>query len=391
MPYSKKSETFLRDYKLLIDFMSSHKFNGLIIYGFLRDGHGGIKAAQDLCEYAKRKGIKIIPGVGINSYGGVYWEGDHKYNLTNWLRMHPELEAKLIRPQNYYEKHYLPLACPSKKEMLDWNREAIQWLCENFEIGGINFESGDYGICQCEICQKRAKKRRDEYMSLEDMVDQYGALFDAAWSVKKDLWLICECYFDNIFDSDKFEPLKKLPQNTIFQWTVNRQYWQKVKKYLTKEHVSKLPGKEKILRTHMGSQWNEERYTLVARTFAEMCQIVSQAEMAGCTIFGEVSDFSVVNEINYLAFEEFACNPQAEWDFFVEDKLGEILGGKELATRYLNLLNTPVDVKSLREAIRETKKTLMIVDEEEVYRRWIWLANRLYALLYDQLKTIKLE
>jgi len=382
--YSKNPETFLRDYKLLIDFMSLHRLNGLIIYGLLRDSHGGIEAARELCRYAKEKEVRILPGVGINSYGGIYYEGDHKYSLNNWLAKHPELRAKTKRP--WFEAI---TACPSKKENIQWHKEAIRWLCENFEIGGINFESGDYGVCQCETCRKRRGEKRDEYMSLEDMSEQYGELFDVAWSVKKDLWLICECYFDNILEPEKFESLKRLSPKTIFQWTINQGYWPKVKEALTKEVVFRLPDGQKVLRTHMGSQWGrpmrKERYMLRAETFAEMCQVVRQAGMDGCTIFGEVSDFNVANEINYLTFEEFSCNPHAEWELFVENNIGAILGGKQLAIGYLKLLDPPGNVESLREAIEETKKALVTVDGE-AHRRWIWLANKLYANLFTQLK-----
>ena len=91
--YSKPKEGFLEDYYRLINFMSKNRINGVTIYGFLRDSHGGIEAAKELCLYAKERGVKILPGVGINAYGGIYFEGNHRYNLTNWLKEHPELRA----------------------------------------------------------------------------------------------------------------------------------------------------------------------------------------------------------------------------------------------------------------------------------------------------------
>ena len=93
--YSKPPEGFLEDYFRLIDFMSLNRIGGVTIYGFLRDCHGGIEAAQKLCKYASERGVRILPGVGINAYGGIYWEGNHRYNLTQWLRQRPELKAVL--------------------------------------------------------------------------------------------------------------------------------------------------------------------------------------------------------------------------------------------------------------------------------------------------------
>src|SRR5262249_5131351 len=76
--YSKPATAFAEDYRRLIDFMSRHRLNGLVIWGFLRDGHGGIEAAQEIARYGKERGVRILPGVGINAYGGIYWEGNHR-------------------------------------------------------------------------------------------------------------------------------------------------------------------------------------------------------------------------------------------------------------------------------------------------------------------------
>ena len=70
-PYCKRAEDFLGDYKRLIDFFSPLGFTGVIMYGFLRDGHGGIEAAQEICRYAREKGMSVLPGIGINAYGGI--------------------------------------------------------------------------------------------------------------------------------------------------------------------------------------------------------------------------------------------------------------------------------------------------------------------------------
>jgi hypothetical protein len=43
------------------------------------------------------KGLPILPGVGVLTYGGVYWEGDHEFNLSNWLDRNPHLVGELPR------------------------------------------------------------------------------------------------------------------------------------------------------------------------------------------------------------------------------------------------------------------------------------------------------
>lgn len=390
-PYLKSKEAFLRDYKRVVDFMSLNRLNGLTIFGFLRDSHGGIETAQELCQYANERGVRIIAAVGINAYGAVYWEGEHEYNLSNWLEKNPHLKAVTKRMEYfsltdfgpiYIPKiHYLDAACPSKPENAQFNINAIQWLAETFEIGGINFETGDYGTCECKDCAERRAKNKQ--WSHEDMAALYPKLFSAAKKKRPDLWNICEAYWDNILNLDVLEPLKKVPQDAVFQYCTNRGYLvDKVFKQLTPEHVTKVPGLQKILRTHMGSQWQNERYTLVADRYAKMMQVAYTNGMHGATIFAEPSDFSVVNEINYLAFARFGYNAKLTWDEFVENDLAPLLGGEKAARDYLDLLDPArhQDNKSLRECLATARQVSDKIDNEDIetHRRWTWLQNNLY-------------
>jgi len=386
--YSKPEEGFLEDYRRLVDFMSLHRLSGVTVYGFLRDNHGGIEAAQELCRYATERGVRILPGVGINAYGGIYWEGNHRYNLTTWLRQHPELRAIFAKPVAFHipdfpklwfpETHYTDAACPSKPENARYHEEAIHWLAETFEIGGINFETGDYGACQCADCT--ARRTADETWSFKDMALLYPRLFEAARRSRPDLWLVSEAYWDNILNLEALAPLAELPEDAIYQFCINRSYWPKVKANLTREHVSHLPRPKNVLRTHMGTQWNHERYELVARRFAEMMQLLHTTGMQGATIFSEVSTFSTVNEINYLAFARFGYEAGLTWEKFVANDLGPLLGGGEAAERYLELLVVPADAQALARAVAEVRE-IAVAQAGEAYRRWVWLQNRLYQKL----------
>jgi hypothetical protein len=386
--YSKPEEGFLEDYRRLVDFMSLHRIGGVTIYGFLRDNHGGVEAAQELCRYANERGVRILPGVGINAYGGIYWEGQHRYNLTTWLRQHPELSAVFEKPVAFHipdfpklwfpETHYTDAACPSKPENARYHEEAVQWLAETFEIGGINFETGDYGACQCPDCT--ARRTTDDTWSLNDMALLYPRLFEAARRSRPDLWLVSEAYWDNILDLDALAPLAGLPDDAIYQFCINRSYWPTLKANLTREHVSHLPRPQNVIRTHMGTQWNHERYELIASRFAEMMQLLHTTGMQGATIFSEVSAFSVVNEINYLAFARFGYEAGLTWEKFVAADLGPLLGGAEAASRYLELLTLPADVPILTRAAAEARD-IAAAQSGEAYRRWVWLQNRLYQKL----------
>lgn len=386
--YSKPAEGFLEDYRRLVDFMSLQRISGVTIYGFLRDNHGGVEAAQELCRYAAERGVRILPGVGINAYGGIYWEGQHRYNLTTWLRQHPELRAIFDKPVAFHipelpklwfpETDYTDAACPSKPENARYHEEAIQWLAETFEIGGINFETGDYGVCHCADCS--ARRRSDETWSLKDMAMLYPRLFAAARRSRPDLWLVSEAYWDNILNLEALAPLAELPEDAIYQFCINRSYWPKVREALTREHVARLPRPKNVLRTHMGSQWNHERYELVAPRFAEMMRLLHASGMQGATIFGEVGAFSTVNEINYLAFARFGYQADLTWRQFVADDLGPLLGGAEAAERYLALLDVPGDRLSLTRAADEARD-IAAAQAGEACRRWVWLQNRLHQKL----------
>ena len=89
-PYGKPANGFLADFERCVDFMSRHRIAAITIFGFFRDSHGGVAAAQELCRYANERGVRIMPGVAINAYGGIVWEMDHPYNLATWLREHLE-------------------------------------------------------------------------------------------------------------------------------------------------------------------------------------------------------------------------------------------------------------------------------------------------------------
>jgi hypothetical protein len=386
--YAKPEEGFLEDYRRLVDFMSLQRIGGVTIYGFLRDNHGGIEAAQELCHYANERGVRILPGIGINAYGGIYWEGSHRYNLSNWLNQHPELRAVRGQPAAFHipdfpklwfpETHYTDTACPSRPENARYHEEAVQWLAETFEIGGINFETGDYGVCQCPDCA--ARRTADETWSLRDMALLYPRLFEAARQSRPDLWLVSEAYWDNILNLDALAPLANLPADAIYQFCINRSYWPQLKANLTREHVSRLPRPKNVLRTHMGTQWNHERYELIARRFADMMQLIHTTGLQGATIFSEVSAFSVVNEINYLAFARFGYEAGLTWEQFVANDLGPLLGGVEAAERYLELLVVPTEAQSLTRAAAEARD-IATAQSGEIYRRWVWLQNRLYQKL----------
>jgi len=136
---SKGKENFLHDYQKAIDFMAEHGFNGIIVWGFLRDSHGGVEAARQLCDYGREKNVRIILGVGINSYGGFYYQGDHESNLNRWFAEHPDLRA-IDAKGRPLEK---VVACPSKRETQDWHRQGMEWFWRVEITGFVTAKSAE--------------------------------------------------------------------------------------------------------------------------------------------------------------------------------------------------------------------------------------------------------
>jgi len=366
-PYYKRPEDFVEDYSRLTAYLGRLGFTGVIVYGFLRDCHGGIDAAKEICRRAREHGMCVVPGIGVNSYGGVYWEGNHEFNLSHWLDRHPGLEAVGTRPHS----RYLRMACPSKKENLEWHKDAVRWLCETFDIGGINYETGDYGLCQCEPCQKRSSRAAS--WAFRDMAELLPPLMDAAEKARPGILPICECYFDNVHDPGPLAPLNVLPHNAILQFCINRWYLERFLKEMTPEKAAQLPPRQKVIRTHIGSQWNDQRHGFVARDLARLATKVAEIGMDGVTVFAEVSPARTVHELNYLALASFLENPELAWDEFVAQRLAPILGGEELARTYVELLGG----EEADPAALESAKSILKTIGEPAWRRWLWLCERL--------------
>lgn len=404
-PYGKPPSGFLADYRRLVDFCSRNRVAAIVIYGFLRDSHGGIAAAQELCRYANQRGVRIIPGIAIGAYGGVYWEGDHPYNLATWLKKNPQLAATLEKgvgfqiadlsfPLNFPRSEYTMSACPSTPETIDWMEEAVDWLAKTFEIGGINIESGDYGVCGCDRCVARRKNAAEaarrvsahgDSWSHTDMADNFPRLYRAAKAQRPDLWIYCEMQWDNLLSPVAREAQTSLPPGGIYQHTANRSFWGRLRNELTREFVQALPTQRNVLRCQFACQWNgderTERYALNARSFADMAQVAHRVGMGGLTVWGEPSAYHATAELSYLAFARFTWEPTLTWERFVDEDLAPRLGGRKAAERFVAIAeemdrNRILPMARLAE-LRAEALAASACGEDEAGRRWLTLGEQI--------------
>lgn len=408
-PYGKPSNGFLKDYKRMVDFCSRNRVAAVVIYGFFRDSHGGVESAQELARYANERGVRILPGVAIGAYGGVYWEGNHRYNLSTWLDAHPEYAADMERGVGFQledlafslsfpRSDYTRSACPSEPANIAWMEDAISWLVETVDVGGVNIESGDYGVCGCEKCVRRRADREDaarrdghaESWSHADMADNFPRLFDAARRGREDRWVYCELQWDNLLDPAAHAPLSTLPEGGIYQHTVNRSYWERNRERITPDGIRHLPTSTNVLRAQFACQWNgderTERYAFNAPVFAEMSQRAGAVGMDGLTVWGEPSPFHASAELSYLAFGRFGYDTSLTWDEFVATDIAQRVGGQAEAEQFVALMteldaNQVLDARRLEQIRGEALDGVRSTSGDQV-RRWLWLADRANQRLY---------
>ena len=70
----------------------------------------------------------------------------------------PGLDFTALLPARRLQRVRLPL--PRPRTSNGW-QDGIAWLAETCEIGGVNIEAGDYGVCGCALCQTRRAERED--------------------------------------------------------------------------------------------------------------------------------------------------------------------------------------------------------------------------------------
>ncbi len=404
-PYSKPPRGFLDDYKRCVDFCSRNRIAAIVIFGFLRDTHGGIDAGKELCRYANERGVRILPGIAIGSYGGVYWEGDHEFNLATWLKKHPQHAATMEKgvgfqladlafPLNFPRSDYTMTACPSAPETMEWMERATSWLAETFEIGGINIESGDYGVCGCDRCRARranaaetARRQSDhgDSWSHTDMSTNFPRLYAAAKKHRPDGWIYAEMQWDNLLDPVAFEAQQRLPRGGIYQHTMNRTFWNRLQKELKGDYVKSLPTFPNVLRCQFACQWNgderTERYALNARTFAEQARFASQIGMQGLTVWGEPSPYHATVELSYLAFARFSYQPDLTFERFLQEDAAPLLGGVDEARRFVDIAeeldaHQRLPASRLGDLQKDALKRAVGI-AGEAGRRWLTLADQI--------------
>ena len=382
--FSKKPEAFLTDFKRCVDYMADHKFNGLIIWGFLRDTHGGVQASQELCKYASRRGVRILPGVGTSGYAGYYFEGRHPYNAGAWLAEHPELRAV---DQNGKPKN---APCPSKKANQEWLDQGARWLFDTFEIGGVNLEMGDFFVCYCDDCNKaRAAIESDEPDYYKDMAISHSITLETMRALAPGAWLSYATYTgytaEMMQDPPKF--LELIPDDAICQWTLTgmARNWPADIQPMARHNIGYL---------HWCNRSTHTEDDFYLEQVRDICRHAAAAGFEGLDTYGELPPERPNVELFYLAWEAFLWDPEMTLDAFIDERLSRLYGGADPA-------RTLVDILPLVQTGKERENPQNLVRAHELAQdareaatpagrpRW----NRLIAYLdrHEQATRARLE
>lgn len=415
--YGRSTDAFLQDYTALLRWCGRHDIDAVVVWGLLRDCHGGLESAKRLCDAAAQEKVRLLCGVGLNAYGGVYYEGNSPHNLERHLESHPELNAvdadgnqlsfnvdangtkhRITTkgqpgPRGFYQ------ACPSRRENQDFIAESLAWLFKNLPLGGVQMETGDTGVCQCSLCRERRQHSPFPFswFSWEDMALMYPLATDAVRAVAPDAWIVCETYshpqpytgpdkppkFGDAMPAWAAAELAKFPRDVFVQWVAD--YFMKngaIAPAWTADGRVANADRRYVMRSHLATSWFGNRGELAVDWIANLVQQSMASGFDGISLFGEVSPFHAGAELNYLALADYggAGNPKADFDAFQQRVAAPLLGGADHARDFVRFARLLADRKQIPAALTSIYGRLASLPPDAA-RRWCWLANQLASFV----------
>ena len=359
--YLKQPETFVSDYQRLIDHCVEARFNGVIIWGFLRDTHGGEVFADRIARYARDRGVAIMPGAGTTGYGGVYYEGRHPANLETYLALHPERGNQEADGR----KSSSELSAYSRENQ-QWIKTSLEWLYGRFAIGGVNLENMDLLVDHSAAAKRaRAKIKSGEKDYFKDQFVAYRTALEVGERMAPTAWNTYATYTgfglgQNVANAGAdmgVEPhfAKRFPPSSIAQWTLTgmlRPEPAPLRDWLTSGTPASVydnPNWPRGLRPptprsagflHHGSQcvMGARRNALCMSAFAEACLRGHEAGLEGLGVYGEVTSRTLPAALNYLATRHWTYHPGSSLEEFAAAELTPRVGGEQAARDFIEAL-----------------------------------------------------
>ena len=362
--YFKRPETFVEDYRRLTDLAAGLGIKGIVIWGFLRDAHGGVEAAQRVAGYAAAKGVAIMPGVGTTWYGGVYYEGEHPANLSAFLRRYPEARMQNAdgTPKEFNGEYGACLAHPAYQA---WLAESLAWLYREFAIGGVNLENGDMLVDHHPLVRAlRANWPADDPepffhqgLSYQQALATIGARLPHTLGTYATYTGFN--YGEQLVQNTSMgrrspAMLKVLPPASLAQWTLTGMLRAEPLPLTAYLDDGAPPGAfdnpnwpadlrplspRSVGFVHQGSQWHRfGRYECCVSTIKEACLRAYRSGLEGVSIHGEVTSRHLPAALNYLAFSHFVHWPEDTLRDWGRRTLAPVLGSELAGEAYAVVL-----------------------------------------------------
>lgn len=358
--YLKRPETYLEDYRRLVDHCVEMRCNGIIIWGFLRHAHGGEDYAYQVAKYAADRGVAILPGTGTTGYGGMYYEGRHPANLETYLACHPE------RGNMWEDGQCSPREMsPYYPENQAWIAETLAWMYRTFPIGGLNLENNDLMVDHSPLARaERAKIDSGEADYFKDQYFAYKTALEVAEELAPRGWNTYATYsgfgtgrdVSNAGADMGVAPYfsTRMPSSALAQWTISGMLSPTpapLRAWRDSAHPAVLydnPRWPRGLRPptprstgfiHQASQWSSlRRCDAAISTFAEACLRGWESGLEGIGGHGEVTSRSLAWLLNYLTQRHWTYHPESTLDEFAQAELAPRLGGAADAQAFIDCL-----------------------------------------------------
>ncbi|MFC1717820.1 hypothetical protein ACFL6S_29440 [Candidatus Poribacteria bacterium] len=142
-PVITLDDQMMSDFVEIFDLCKQVGFNNMVIWGLFVERRWPVpiekaidekrrKQIQKLLDAAHERGIKILSGLGVYSWG-----------FEEIIQKNPNLSRDNPRAM-----------CASESESEKWMQRVVDFVFSDFDLDGVQMQSADQGRCKCKDCQK---------------------------------------------------------------------------------------------------------------------------------------------------------------------------------------------------------------------------------------------
>jgi len=136
-------DQIMRDFDEFFQLCQHTGFNYIVIWGLFVSRNWPVqleksidderrKQVQSLLDSAHKRGIKILSGLGVYSWG-----------FEEIIQNFPNLSKGNPRAM-----------CASESDSEKWMQKVVDFIFSQFDLDGVQMQSADQGRCNCQECQK---------------------------------------------------------------------------------------------------------------------------------------------------------------------------------------------------------------------------------------------